>query len=684
MSILSSLLGLGKGQPTQVIPSAVTEPKIAEEIAPFLKDILGKGQALYKQRMDEGFVPYAGQTLADVTAKQKTAQEGIAGLVGTQKPIFDEAGVLVRGGTEKATAEALQPYMNPYQQAVTDIAKRDAQERFEQTTLPSLRKQAIDAGAFGGSRAAMRESQAQDAQARLLTDLQAKGDLAAFQNAQKQFAAQKAREAQTAEGLTGLATQQFGAQTKELGQLEAVGREEQQRQQQLLDESYKRFLQERTFPEQQLGQYQQIVAGVPIQQSSVEYKPQQFQPSPIASALGTAQQIGDIYGAFSQKKSATGGLVDDGGLSSLPVIQRQENNKVLSDKERRKLILRNTVSGVSDFDTDNYLLDQSLGKNISNKNKNEDEESVVVENSINEIPSDIETTNTFSVPFASDTNYTSSLQDLDQSLLATGDESTDKPTGYRAEEKVALADASSGLTKYYDTLEALNRERQANIKTEQDERRELERKKILRGIAKGLLATKEGRGGLLADIQAGLGEGVEARKEFEGDEAAFREKSLQLRQEEAKQYFDKGMQQLNLARARGDIDDQEWSKLYQKLTLEVQKIAAGQTASDRAEALYNTAQEISNNILAEARGGANRQYLINQIIESVQNQIGIGRYPAIVEKTLIELNVPKNEINKILAGTQTAQVKPTVPPDEIDTSISDSLYLDVKPEYNNE
>jgi hypothetical protein len=158
MSILSSLLGLGQGQPTQVIPTAVTEPKIAEELAPFLKDILGKGQALYKQRMEEGFVPFEGQTLADVTAQQRAAQEGIAGLVGTQKPVLDEAGVLVRGGAERATAEALQPFMNPYQQAVTDIAKRQAQERFEQETLPGLRKQAIDAGAFGGSRAAMRES----------------------------------------------------------------------------------------------------------------------------------------------------------------------------------------------------------------------------------------------------------------------------------------------------------------------------------------------------------------------------------------------------------------------------------------------------------------------------------------------------------------------------------------------
>ena len=325
MSILSSLLGITKSQPAQVIPASITEPKIAEEIAPFLKDILGKGQALYKQRTEEGFVPFEGQTLADVTAQQRAAQAGIEGLVGTQAPAFEEARALTRSQTEQATAEALQPFMNPYQQAVTDIAKRQAQEQFEQTTLPGLRKQAIDAGAFGGSRAAMRESQAQDAQARLLADIQAKGDLAAFQDARNAFEAQKLRERQAAEGLTGLATGQFGAQTKELGALEAVGREEQQRQQQLLDESYQRFLQERTFPEQQLGQYQALVAGTPISQGNVTYQQAKFQPSPLSQALGTAATaLGTYQGAknlnlFGSKEG--GGIKE--GIASLPVVQRE-------------------------------------------------------------------------------------------------------------------------------------------------------------------------------------------------------------------------------------------------------------------------------------------------------------------------------------------------------------------------
>ena len=523
MSILSSLLGLGQGQPKQVIPTAVTEPTIAKEIAPFLKDILGKGQALYKQRMDEGFVPYAGQTLADVTAQQKTAQEGIAGLVGTQKPIFDEAGVLVRQGTEKATAEALQPYMNPYQQAVTDIAKRDAQERFEQTTLPSLRKQAIDAGVFGGSRAAMRESQAQDAQARLLADLQAKGDLAAFQNAQQQFAAQKAREAQTAEGLTGLGTAQYGAQLKELGQLEAVGREEQQRQQQLLDESYKRFLQERQFPEQQLGQYQQIVAGVPVGQSSITKTPQQFQPSPIAQAMGTATGLANIYGAFSNPNfnpiptpKAEGGPViaaeTGGGLSSLPVIQKRSGRQTIDPSERKsifdkgmpfhflkKLILSDEEYKASE-DTKGTTIDQDIDALEDDAITTDKEEIILPEDQRIDptkeetFPAGVtgesygESTTTETGTGTSGIGQSSSVQDYLLSLIGNKDK-YDESAETKALQEAIKFDSEENK-RIYDAM----------IADKAFQRRQA----ALAGATKGLLSPKVGRGGIFADIQGGL------------------------------------------------------------------------------------------------------------------------------------------------------------------------------------
>ena len=328
MSILSSLLGITRGEPTQTIPTGVQTQEIAKEVAPFIKDILGKGQALYKQRMEEGFVPFEGKTLADVTAEQQQAQEGIRGLVGTQAPAFEEAKGLVRGTTAKPTVEGLQEFMSPYQQAVIDVEKRRAQEAFERDTLPKVRQAQIASGAFGGTRGTLLEALALQDQARLLSDIEARGQQQAFESAQRAFEAQKQREAQAAQGLSGLAQTQFGQTTRELGQLEAVGREQQQREQQLLDESYQRFLRERAFPEQQLAQYQGIVTGASplIGATRTVRSPQQFQPSPLATALGTATGVANIYGAFSNPatfRPITGVGAKEGG----PVIPAEKGTE---------------------------------------------------------------------------------------------------------------------------------------------------------------------------------------------------------------------------------------------------------------------------------------------------------------------------------------------------------------------
>ena len=328
MSILSSLLGITRGEPTQTIPTGVQTQEIAKEVAPFIKDILGKGQALYKQRMEEGFVPFEGKTLADVTAEQQQAQEGIRGLVGTQAPAFEEAKGLVRGTTAKPTVEGLQEFMSPYQQAVIDVEKRRAQEAFERDTLPKVRQAQIASGAFGGTRGTLLEALALQDQARLLSDIEARGQQQAFESAQRAFEAQKQREAQAAQGLSGLAQTQFGQTTRELGQLEAVGREQQQREQQLLDESYQRFLRERAFPEQQLAQYQGVVTGASplIGATRTVRAPQQFQPSPLATALGTATGVANIYGAFSNPatfRPITGVGAKEGG----PVIPAEKGTE---------------------------------------------------------------------------------------------------------------------------------------------------------------------------------------------------------------------------------------------------------------------------------------------------------------------------------------------------------------------
>jgi len=555
MSILSSLLGITRGEPTQTIPTGVQTQEIAKEVAPFIKDILGKGQALYKQRMEEGFVPFEGKTLADVTAEQQQAQEGIRGLVGTQAPAFEEARGLVRGTTAKPTAEGLQEFMSPYQQAVIDVEKRRAQEAFERDTLPKVRQAQIASGAFGGTRGTLLEALALQDQARLLSDIEARGQQQAFESAQRAFEAQKQREAQAAQGLSGLAQTQFGQATRELGQLEAVGREQQQREQQLLDESYQRFLRERAFPEQQLAQYQGVVTGASplIGATRTVRSPQQFQPSPLAQALGTATGVANIYGAFSNpafnpisspKLSKEGGQVvpakegTEGGLSvlikmikkkpgvqqkdvtemldvfeegGLPMIKRQQNNQVMTKQDRIRQIMQDlgSITGVSDVGTEEYLLseereasptlletltDYRAGRKGTVEKRKEEikkEDAEKIANLI--VDQDAQQTpNVTDDNIVTDTGADANTSNFMTRLLtqlASGLPTVDKTEAYKSLQKAIEGDPDR-TQELYDRMMA--------------DKAFQKRQALTAGLTKGLLAPKTGRGGIAADVQQGI------------------------------------------------------------------------------------------------------------------------------------------------------------------------------------
>jgi hypothetical protein len=584
MSILSSLLKLGQGQPTQQIPTQISTTEIAQEVAPFIKDILGKSQALYKERMAEGFVPFEGQTLADVTADQLAAQEGLRGLVGSQAGGLQEARELVRRQTQQATAEELQPFMNPYQQAVTDIAKRKAQEQFEQETLPGLRKQAIDAGAFGGSRAAMRESQAQDAQARLLADIQAKGDLAAFQDARRAFEQQKTRERQAAEGLSGLTGAEFQARRAELGGLEAVGREQQQRQQQLLDESYQRFLQERGFPEQQLGTYQGFVSGASpfLRTTQTTMGPQQFQPSPIASALGTAAAgLGTFKAAqdlnlFSKEggpvipaeEGTPGGLrgimikiiraqrgkggdprskraerertqmqqedvtrmleemdMQAGGLIDLPIVERQQSGIVRRGRIRGPQDVIDRPAPPSPLEQENQMLKETI-ENLAKENQMSGENTQMTEGE-------------------KDTQIMTETPVIEQ-----------KPTDGIPTESQAIKDLGTEISSFKTELDDINKRRLANIDASKDALKSQAQIDFLMGVSKGLLQGGT-RGGLLADLTRGGQEGVEAVKDYQANLANLNNQELDVINSNLQDQFNLKTQAINLAFKKGELTREE-------------------------------------------------------------------------------------------------------------------------------
>jgi hypothetical protein len=104
-----------------------------------------------------------------------------------------------------ADPETLEKYMNPYQQLVTDIEKREARKQSE-IQGSAIEQQAAQAGGLGGYREAIMQSEREKNLAEQLQDIQARGGQAAFEQAQKAFEADRAARLQ--EGQFGLQASQ--------------------------------------------------------------------------------------------------------------------------------------------------------------------------------------------------------------------------------------------------------------------------------------------------------------------------------------------------------------------------------------------------------------------------------------------------------------------------------------------
>ena len=350
MGFLSSLFGGGSSKPATT--TNVVSSKLPPEIAPYVEQILKEGSAQFEAEKAAGYQPYTGETTAQLTAQQEAALTGLEGLAGTQKPFLDEAGEIIRQGADQFTGDTAQQYMSPYQQAVTDIELREAQRRFEGTTLPKLEAQAVGMGGMSGlgSRAGVEMAEAQRSQNQLLADIQAKGQQRAFDAARQEYGFQKAREGQMAENIAQLGAREVAADLTELGALKSAGEERQQLAQSALDEAYLKYQQEQQFPKQNLAEFSQLVYGNPLVNmgtTTTNRTDTPYQPSTGQTLLGMGLGAANIYGMgggfggnFSTKQAANtifggprraeGGSVG-GGLDSLPVVQRKFSGSLGGD-----------------------------------------------------------------------------------------------------------------------------------------------------------------------------------------------------------------------------------------------------------------------------------------------------------------------------------------------------------------
>lgn len=334
--------GGGSSQPQNVTQ---TTSNIPDWLQGPTQAMVSRGELLSQQ----GYTPYYGERVAGFTPAQEAAFQQVYNLKNPEQ--YAQAGQSIAGaqnfgatGAMNAmgykpgtfgTAQANQ-YMSPYQQAVTDIAKREA---IGEAALMNreLAAKAAKAGAFGGSRFGVEQALLGSKLATNLSDIQTKGSQDAFLNAQQQFERDRAAGLQGANlnlqgaqfgaqtglqagtQLANLGTAQQAAELNRIQALAAAGEQQQGLQQQRLNTAYQNYLEQRDWEKNQLGYLSGLIRGTPFSTTQTQ--------STTASQPSTQAQL------------LSAGL----GVAGLASLLKKEGGKIdktegLSKKDKRKMM----------------------------------------------------------------------------------------------------------------------------------------------------------------------------------------------------------------------------------------------------------------------------------------------------------------------------------------------------------
>lgn len=295
---------------TAVDPMAGKETGVESTLSsfaePYVTEMLQRGLDVSQQPYEA----YTGQTVAGPSALEQQAFSGLGSMDFTSGMGTFTPGTVTDTGT-------VQQYMNPYLQAALDPQIEEARRQADISRTQNAAR-LTQAGAFGGSRQAIMESEAQRNLLQNLAGITGQGYSQAYDRAVQQFNQEQARQ-QAAQSLAN----QYGFQG--LGALQGAGATQRGIEQAQLSADRARFEEERDYPYKQVQYLQSLLQGLPIKSEQMTYQ----EPSTFGSILGGASGIvslADII--FGAEKEGASSLFDQvGKLFGFDVAkQRIDNN----------------------------------------------------------------------------------------------------------------------------------------------------------------------------------------------------------------------------------------------------------------------------------------------------------------------------------------------------------------------
>jgi hypothetical protein len=349
----------GGGGPTTTKSETSNIPEYAR---PYVERMMGATEKQVYTYGDKGnitgfqpYKPFEGETVAGFTPMQSRAMQGIGGYqlpgqtgAATQMTGYAGLGSMGAGGRYEQQATnpyATQAYMSPYMEGALQPQMQEAARR-SAIQGQQNQAQAVQQGAFGGSRSAIIEAERQRNLGQQQADIYGKGMQSAFEQARQaqQFGADLGLRGygqglQAAGQMGALGQQQYGQEMGLLGQQMEIGGKQQQYEQARLNQIIQDYATQQQYPFIQLGTLSNMLRGLPMQASTTQMY--QAQPPLMQQAVGLAGAGANIYQAMKAeggaiKEMASGGIATGADPYKLPGMMKKLSDGQLSGKLDQK------------------------------------------------------------------------------------------------------------------------------------------------------------------------------------------------------------------------------------------------------------------------------------------------------------------------------------------------------------
>ncbi len=240
----------------------------------------------------ERYIPYQNQRIAPFNTYLNRANE-MAGEIGRHSPYYQRSRELYEQAAQDFP-ENYQRYRVPYQNEVSNRIAELGGRNYREQILPQLEAAFVGLGHHGSSQhRELAHRGARDTQSEILAR-QIQADQQGYQQAAQMHASDQARRYQAAMGMGDLGRYQQAAHLTDVAALEHAGDRTRGLAQASADERYQDFLNERSFPRQQLAEHAATIQGLPYSQNTYIRNQYPNQASPYGAPPREQNMFGNL------------------------------------------------------------------------------------------------------------------------------------------------------------------------------------------------------------------------------------------------------------------------------------------------------------------------------------------------------------------------------------------------------